>query len=139
MKIKHYWMLLSVVLMLNLMLTACSNEGYLHVKYKQDDILVIQGEKFSKSEHTLLHNSPVESSSFTSATGFVPDERWKSQIKVQDEKYTFLDIHSSNVITGTFILDNNSKKILDTRYLLIKVTKTYQLILMVMTKKLELK
>ncbi|OAJ74401.1 hypothetical protein AYJ08_08865 [Brevibacillus sp. SKDU10] len=105
MKIKHYWMLLSVVLMLNLMLTACSNEGYLHVTYKQDDILVIQGEKFSKSEHTLLHNSPVESASFSAATGFVPDERWKSQIKVQDEKYTFLDIHSSNVITGTFILD----------------------------------
>lgn len=117
MKIKHYWMLLSLVLMLNLILTACSNDGYLHVKYKQDDILVIQGEKFSKSEHTLLHNSPVESASFTSATGFVPDERWKSQIKVQDEKYTFLDIHSSNVITGTFILDNNSIK--DIRYRLL--------------------
>lgn len=109
---------LIIIVSFLLFIIGCSNIN--SNLYTKKDILNLSNKeiKVNNNVHKLLDNSSEISESsepYTLASGFIPDEIWKENLKLNGgkEQFMYLKSKTNDNITGTVVYDNATDKVIN--------------------------
>lgn len=107
-----YRLLIILVLCLLIGCTSTENSSGL---YSEDNIFKLQVDSSSmlSNDFTLIDeaNSIMESTSHINfALSFKPDDKYKGLINIFEEEFEFIDIDNSNLIQGTYTVNNSTDR-----------------------------